>query len=90
MDQQTLSGITDIGFSLFFYVSKYCVRCDDAPPGGVLCDSHLYFSIQVPNKLEFVFGSPDFEANETYVHDFGKFMDNCYVDYAFWCGILGL
>ena len=59
MDQYTLARFHDIGFYLTFYVSKYNIRSDDAPPGGVLCDIPLYFVIRVPNKLEGVFVSPN-------------------------------
>ena len=40
-----------------FYVSRYHVQRNDAMPGGVLCDSPLYFVSRVINKLESIFGS---------------------------------
>ena len=61
--QHTRSGLPAVNFSLFFYLSKYHLRRNDAPPGGVLCDSHLNFAIQDTNKLEIVFGSPYITAN---------------------------
>ena len=64
LDQHTFSGFPNLGFYFPLYVSKYHVRCDDALPGGVLCDSPLDLVSRVPNKLESVFGSPDCAGNK--------------------------
>ena len=37
-----------IPLSLIFYLNKYHVWCDDAPPGGFLCDSPLAFRSGFP------------------------------------------
>ena len=62
--QHTFAGFPTLVFSLFLYLSKYHIWCDDAPPGDVLCDHHLYLAIQVTNKLESVFGYPNHAANK--------------------------
>ena len=90
MDQQTLSGITDIGFSLFFYVSKYCVCPGDAPSSGFLCDSNPDFASRVTNKLESVLVIPIAHPSKMHVHGFGEFLDNSFVDYYFFFRILDL
>ena len=59
LDQHTLSGFPAIGFYLHLYESGYHIRRDDAPPGGVLCDTPLDYVGQVSNKLESVFGYPN-------------------------------
>ena len=64
MDQHNLDLLPVLVFYLFLYVSKYHVRRDDVPLGGVLCDSQLNFAIWVPNKLEGVFDSPNNAANK--------------------------
>ena len=60
-----IPGLPALGFYLDLYVSKYHVRLDDALPGGILCDSRLYFVIRATNKLESVFGSTNREANKS-------------------------
>ena len=52
LDQHTLYGFPTLGFSLNFYVSIYHKWRDNAPPGGVLCDSPLDFVIRGTNKIE--------------------------------------
>ena len=49
--QHTFDLFLILGFSLFFYVSKYYVRRNYDPPGGVLYDIHPDFASQVTNKL---------------------------------------
>ena len=63
LDQQTLAEFPTLGLSLFLFVNKYRIQHDDTLPGGVLCDSHLYLTSQVPNKLEIIFGYTDRSAN---------------------------
>ena len=90
LNQQTLTGLLDIGFYFPFYVSKYHIQRDDALPGGVLCDIPLYFVIPVTNILEIVFGSPDCAANKTHVYGFGASLNNSYVGYEFCCVVVCL
>ena len=63
LDQHNLSEFTALGFYLFLYSNKYFIRSDDVPPGGVFNDIHQIVSIQVPNKLEIIFGYTDRSAN---------------------------
>ena len=83
LDQHTLDGFPALGFSLFFYVDKYYVRRDDAPPG-------IYFAIWVPNKLEIIFGSLNCAAIKMHIHGFGSFWDSSSVNYVLCCVIFGM
>ena len=64
LDQHTLDGFPDFGFSLPFYIIQYHIRRNDALSSGVLYDSPLDFLIWVPNILESIFGYPNRAANK--------------------------